>query len=189
MLAASEMIPVHVGFSLLAVLGISSVTDVAWHRIPNVLLFIALAIALVLRAIAEGPFGILLGISGLVIGLAFLLPLYALGSMGAGDVKLLGVVGVFLGPWGACVAGIATLISGAILGIVFIAWRNIEPVLAYQTWKLLRILDSKSRSNPAPSCLVAPIRGSRFAYAPAIAGGTIFAMWQQGMLTQLALVS
>lgn len=187
MLPASELIPVYVGFSLLALLLISSVTDMAWHRIPNMLLLAALAIALALRVSGEGPGAIISAVSGLVIGLAFLMPFYAMGSMGAGDVKLLGVVGVFLGPWGVCVAGMATLIAGAVLGIMFIAWKNVEPVLEYQSWKLMQFLHANSHA-PAPSYVVAPIRGARFAYAPAIASGAVFAMWQQGALTQLSVM-
>jgi prepilin peptidase CpaA len=189
MFPASEVIPVCVGFSLLALLLISSVTDLAWHRIPNLLLLSALLVALMLRISDEGFIGILSAVSGLVVGLLFLLPLYAMGSMGAGDVKLLGVVGVFLGPWGAFVAGVATLIAGALLGLAYIAWRSIEPFLAHQSWRLMQFLYAENQLNPAPSYVVTPIRGSKFAYAPAIAGGAIFSMWQQGLLTQLALVT
>lgn len=189
MLPASEVIPFCVGFSLFAVLLISAVTDLAWHRIPNLLLLSALLVALMLRISDEGLVSILSGVAGLIVGLAFLMPLYALGSMGAGDVKLLGVVGFFLGPWGAFVAGVATLIAGAILGVVYIAWRSIEPVLAIASWRLAQFVYAENHSTVAPSGLVAPIRGSRFAYAPAIAGGATFAMWQQGLLAHLTVVT
>ncbi len=189
MLPASEVIPVCIGFSLLAVVLVSSVTDLTWHRIPNLLLLSALLVATMLRISDEGFAGIISGISGLIVGLAFLMPLYALGSMGAGDVKLLGVVGFFLGPWGAFVAGIATLIAGAVLGLAYIGWRSIEPVLARQSWRLMQLLLAEHPSSPEPNFVVTPVRGSKFAYAPAIAGGAIFAMWQQGLLTSLAMVA
>ena len=35
---------------------------------------------------------------GTIVGLALLLPLYAIGGMGAGDVKLLAGVGAWVGP-------------------------------------------------------------------------------------------
>ncbi len=178
-----EWMPVTVGCSLLAVLLISTVTDIAWHRIPNTLLLPALILAVALQATGSGLDGVLTGAAGLVVGLAFLMPLYAMGGMGAGDVKLLGVVGAFLGPWGVFVAGIATLIAGAVLGMGFIAWRSIRPVLAYQAWKLAQSYYACDTRAPAPLILVAPIRGSGFAYAPAIAAGAVFVMWQQGWFT------
>jgi len=182
MLPIGELIPLAVGFSLLAVLLISSVTDLVWHRIPNTLLLPALVLALALHASGDGLDGMLAAGAGLVVGLGFLMPLYALGGMGGGDVKLLGVVGAFLGPWGAFVAGIATLIVGALLGSAYIAWRSIRPALAYLAWKLMQAYHSRNTHSPAPSLLVTPIRGSGFAYAPAIAAGAVFAMWQQGLL-------
>ena len=126
MLSVGELVPLAVGFSLLAVLIISSVTDLAWHRIPNVLLLSALVLALILQASGNGLDGMLSAAAGLLVGLAFLMPLHVMGGMGAGDVKLLGVVGAFLGPWGAFVAGVAALIVGAILGITILhegRWR------------------------------------------------------------------
>ena len=127
MYPVGELIPLAVGSSLLAVLLVSSVTDLAWHRIPNTLLLSALVLALILQASGDGLDGMLAAAGGLLVGLAFLMPLHVMGGMGAGDVKLLGVVGAFLGPWGALVAGAAALISGAILGIAYIAWRSIRP--------------------------------------------------------------
>ena len=176
-----ELIPVSVSCSLFAVLMVSSVTDLAWHRIPNTLLLSALVLALILQTSGDGLDGMLAAAAGLLAGLAFLMPLHAMGGMGAGDVKLLGVVGAFLGPWGAFVAGVATLIVGALLGIAYIAWRSIQPILAFQAWKLLQSRYACNLRTPAPSLVVTPIRGSGFAYAPAIAAGAVFTMWQQGL--------
>ncbi len=189
MFPVGELIPLSVGFSLLAVLLVSSVTDLAWHRIPNTLLLSALVLALALQASGDGLDGILAAAAGLVVGLAFLMPLHAMGGMGAGDVKLLGVVGAFLGPWGAFVAGMAALIVGAILGIVYIAWRSIQPTLAYQASKLLQSHHACETRALAPLRHGTPIRGSGFAYAPAIATGAVFAMWQQGLFAQLAVMT
>ncbi len=189
MMPIAEFIPLAVGVSLLAVLLVSSVTDLAWHRIPNALLMPALVLALILQASGDGFDGMLSAAAGLVVGLAFLMPLHVMGGMGAGDVKLLGVVGAFLGPWGAFVAGAAALIAGAILGIAYIAWRSFRPILAYQAWKLTQWHYGGNPRAPAPLQLVTPIRGIGFAYAPAIAAVAVFAMWQQGLLAQLAVVT
>ena len=182
MMPIAEFIPLAVGVSLLAVLLVSSVTDLAWRRIPNALLLPALVLALALQASGGGLEGVLSACAGLLVGLMFLMPLHLMGGMGAGDVKLLAVVGAFLGPWGATVAGVATLIAGGIMGIAYIAWRSIQPALAYQSWKLMQSLYARNTPALAPLYLATPIRGSGFAYAPAIAAGAVFAMWQQGLL-------
>ena len=184
-----ELIPLSVGFSLLAVLLISSVTDLAWHRIPNTLLLPALVLALILHTSGDGLDGMLSAAAGFLVGLMFLMPLYAMGGMGAGDVKLLGVVGAFLGPSGACVAGAVALIAGALLGVIYIVWRSIQPALAYQAWRLAQSYYAENPRAPAPLSLITPIRGSGFGYAPAIAAGAVFAMWQQGLLAQLNVLT
>ena len=59
-----------------------------------------------------------------------LMPLYIMGAMGAGDVKLLGVAGAFVGPFGALIAGLATYIVGAIYGVLWILWHRLRPAAA-----------------------------------------------------------
>ena len=96
MLQIGELIPLAVGFSLLTVLLVSSVTDLAWHRIPNTILLPALVLALILQASGDGLDGLLSAATGLIVGLVFLMPLHAMGGMGAGDVKLLAGVGAWV---------------------------------------------------------------------------------------------
>lgn len=188
MFPMSDLIPVCVSFSLIAVLLISSVTDLTWHRIPNVLLLSALLLAVALKATGEGLDGMFSVAAGFGVGLAFLMPVYVVGGMAAGDVKLLGVVGAFLGPAGAFIAGIATLIVGALLGIGFMAWRIFRPVLETHTSESTTLTYVGNGHAPVRSYASAidAERRSGFAYAPAIAGGAVFAMWQQGLLPLLA---
>ena len=61
--------------------------------------------------------GILFALGGLVVGLGVLLPMYALRVMGAGDVKLMAMVGAFLGASATFSAAIATFIAGGVLAI------------------------------------------------------------------------
>ena len=122
------------GFLLIAILGIAILTDLSTHRIPNQLIVLGLSIALICSAAIGGLSGLTASLAGLGVGLALFLPMYACGVMGAGDVKLLGVAGAFLGPHGALVA--------------------------------------KRGGIP---------------YAPAIAAGAVFAIWQQGFSIPLGL--
>jgi prepilin peptidase CpaA len=154
----------------------ATVTDVVAHRIPNALLAPALAIALLIGVNAAGLTGLLASIGGLIVGLMMLLPLYVAGGTSAGDVKLLGVAGAFLGPSGALFAGLFTFIAGAALGFAFIAARIILPKLQVRLTEFSIPLFNSTATHHTSSAT----RGNAFAYAPAIMVGSIAAAWYDG---------
>ena len=84
---------------LFALLLIASVNDWRSYRIPNWLTFGGWLFALLSGVLmARTPSaGAIQALSGLALGFVLLLPCYALGVMGAGDVKLMAMVGAFLG--------------------------------------------------------------------------------------------
>jgi prepilin peptidase CpaA len=90
--------------------------DVASFKIPNALVACGMAAALALHGLAGE--GLLHAVGGLAAGLALLLPLYMAGAAGAGDVKLMGMVGAFLGPVGALGAALATFVAGMALALL-----------------------------------------------------------------------
>jgi prepilin peptidase CpaA len=103
--------------------------DMTRHRIPNALVLIAVASALVMRSVASGPSGIVLAMSGGLIGLVVFLPFYLLRAMGAGDVKLMAGVGTLLGPTTTLLACGLTLIAGALIAtavFVYARYRTLE---------------------------------------------------------------
>jgi prepilin peptidase CpaA len=109
---------------LLPFLATAIATDM-WHRrIPNALVVVMLISALALHATSLELASVLWSLGGVLVGLLILLPFYALGGMGAGDVKLLAAVGSLLGPWSTLLAGVLTLIAGALLGLGMMAWRS-----------------------------------------------------------------
>jgi prepilin peptidase CpaA len=164
--------------SLLAVLVAACTgTDLVSRRIPNVYVASALVIAFVLQGLGDGIAGLLDGLGGLAFGLLILSPLYVAGGMSAGDVKLMGTTGAILGANGAIVAGIATLIAGGLLGMLFIAWRLLEPLISVQIHRLMQMLSNDSRGSPRLYRDVS-IRKQTIPYAPAVAAGAFFAMWQ-----------
>ena len=110
---------------LVACLTAAVVTDLRSHRIPNRLCAVALAVGLLLQVAATGADGLWVGLSGLLTGAVLLLPFYLSGGMGAGDVKLMGAVGAFLGASGALFAAMATLVIGGVLGGGLMLWKQI----------------------------------------------------------------
>jgi leader peptidase (prepilin peptidase)/N-methyltransferase len=82
---------------------------------------IALAFASPSRSPLAAVVGAALGAGGLFL-VAFLYEKIAgHEGMGLGDVKMLGMIGAFLGPWGVLVTVLAASLSGSVVGIALIA--------------------------------------------------------------------
>ncbi|MEG0884092.1 MAG: prepilin peptidase, partial [Janthinobacterium sp.] len=98
--------PLLLAISLPALLLCILLTGAVWHdmrsrRIPNGLVFGGALAALLLHAVltpGAGGLGLPAALGGLALGLALLLPMYMLRALGAGDVKLMAMVGAFIGP-------------------------------------------------------------------------------------------
>jgi prepilin peptidase CpaA len=87
-------------------------TDLRSRRIPNWLTVPALAIGLVLNFVVGGWSGLKIGLFGAGLGLLLLMPFVLLRSLGAGDWKLAGALGAFVGR---------ELLIDLLLGSVFVA--------------------------------------------------------------------
>jgi prepilin peptidase CpaA len=90
--------------------------DVRQSRIPNRLTVSGFVIALLLR-IALGWPALAAGMLGAVIAAGVSLPLFLVGGLGGGDVKLLMVVGAFLGPQRLVTALVVTAVAGLLMGL------------------------------------------------------------------------
>ena len=155
--------------------------DVRSRRIPNVLVLVGLVLAFALQAVlpeGEGLFlapfgsiGLLWSLAGVATGLALLLPMYALRALGAGDVKLLAMIGAFVGP--GAVIGIAacTLLAGGMLALVVSLYlgtlkRMLGNSMHLVTHSVFGALNGQSAAIEAPA---AP--SVKLPYAIAIAAG------------------
>ncbi|MBB3117011.1 prepilin peptidase [Pseudoduganella violacea] len=105
---------------LLCLLLQAAITDLAWRRIPNLLVLGGLLLAFALRWKLNLP--LLPALGGMAAGALLFLPLYLRGAMAAGDVKLLIMVGAFTGPLGALqIAWLAFLIGGVLALLALLA--------------------------------------------------------------------
>ncbi|MBO5198906.1 MAG: prepilin peptidase [Lachnospiraceae bacterium] len=75
----------------------AAVCDLRKRRIPNRLCLCGLITGLVLQTVFGGGSGALSGAAGMLVPAVILFPLFALGALGAGDIKLFAVVGSFFG--------------------------------------------------------------------------------------------
>ena len=81
---------------LIGLLGVAVVSDLRRHCIPNMLVLLGLALGLVGQMYSGGVSGLGDGLLGILICFGMFLPMYAVGGMAAGDVKLMAMVGSFL---------------------------------------------------------------------------------------------
>lgn len=93
---------------------VAAITDVRSGRIPNSVTFPLVISGLVFHTWADGWQGLLFSLLGCLVGLGCLIWFYARGGMGAGDVKLLGAIGAYLGPTQVVYAfAVAAILGGA----------------------------------------------------------------------------
>lgn len=158
-------------------------TDVRSRRIPNQLVLAGLLAGLALQAtvtpgaglfsVPFGALGLLQGAAGMALGLLLLLPMYALGAMGAGDVKLMAAIGAFLGPFDTLGAGLASVLAGGVLALLVAlcqgSLRTVAGNLKIMVLgSVLRGLSGGSARVDAP-----PAATGQLPYAVAIASGTV----------------
>ncbi len=93
-------------------------------RVPNWLTFPMVLSGLVFSTCVGGWSGMGDGLLGMVVGLLTLLPLYAVGGMGAGDVKLMAGIGAWLGPWVTLYAFCISTVVGAVMAVIMVLWRK-----------------------------------------------------------------
>ena len=173
---------IAIAVPVLIVVTLCAITDVLEHRIYNNVLLPTLLLAFFLNTLFAGFAGLLDSLLGLALGMAMLFPLYYLRGTSAGDVKLLGVVGALLGAKGALIAGLATLGFGGVLGVLFIAWRLIGPILASHITQIAAPTGRPMIGTTSHDSAWKAV----FPYAPAIACGACYALWHIGYFSQLS---
>lgn len=105
---------------LILALIISAVIDLRTQRIPNLIVFPMVVIAMGYQFFLNGAGGLLLSLAGLMLGIGLLIIPYLLGGMGAGDAKLMGAVGATVGPKGVFYAFLLSALAGGIYAVILV---------------------------------------------------------------------
>jgi prepilin peptidase CpaA len=92
-------------------------------RVPNWLTFPMVLTGLAYNGWAWGWEGFGMALAGMAVGLACLLPLYSVGGMGAGDVKLMAGMGAWLGATITFYAFCVSAVVGALMAL-WMVWRR-----------------------------------------------------------------
>jgi prepilin peptidase CpaA len=109
-------------YLLILLLSLCAASDIRNNKIPNILIMPFALSAITLHSINSGLDGFIFSVGGMASGIGLLLFFYLVGGMGAGDVKLMGAVGSFLGTKATIEAFVLIAIAGGVysLAIIFI---------------------------------------------------------------------
>jgi prepilin peptidase CpaA len=160
----------------LSLAGAACLFDLKSARIPNKLTFAAAGLALVFHAAAPQGQGVGAAMAGLLVGLTLFLPVFALGAMGAGDVKLMAALGAWLGwhpaiyiaLYGAVAGGVLAVLVASTHGYLHQAFRNLKGLLGY--WWVAGV-------KPLPALTLESKSAMRLPYALPIAVGVVVTVW------------
>ena len=103
---------------------VAAMIDGIQMKVPNWLTFPLIITGWVYSGVFFGWSGLGSSLLGTVVGLGLLLPLYAIGGMGAGDVKLLAGIGAWVWAPVTFYAFCASTIVGAVIAVGMVLWRR-----------------------------------------------------------------
>ena len=142
--------------SLICLLSVASWFDLRSRRIPTQLIVLGILVGVLQNALVETPGRFSFGFYGFLLGFGLMFVPYVFGWLGAGDVKLFAVVGLFLGPDSTLNAAIYTAMCGGVLAMLYII-----------TTKVTKIRGISSNS---------PANKTTLPYGVANFGGTLMAL-------------
>ncbi|MBM7572612.1 A24 family peptidase [Aquibacillus albus] len=152
------------------------ITDLKSRKIYNHVIFPSLVLALLFHFFTGGFSGLGHSLLGLLTGFAILLIPYLMGGMGAGDVKLLAVIGAIKGVSFVLAAAVYMAIIGAAIGLAIMLFRR----GAFQRMRVLVYslcgMKYGVKIFPSQESLQAT-----YPYGVAIAGGTMMAFFVNGV--------
>lgn len=172
-------LPMLSALLLMGLLMAAVIFDLRARRIPNLLVLYGLLVGLCLQTVAPRGNGLLqdggLGMVGALLGgfagLALFLPFYLVRALGAGDVKLMAMVGIWLGTPAVLHAVLWSMLAG---GLLSLAMALASSTLRQTLLNTFMVLVARAvPSLQAPSQAASSVR---LPYAVAIAIGSAVEM-------------
>jgi prepilin peptidase CpaA len=163
------------GTLMLLLIG-AAISDYRSHRIPNWLTLSGMLFGMIYNtAFPHSPHNnILYPLAGLGLGLLLFLPLYLIRAMGAGDVKLMAMVGAFLGPGDTFYAMLASMIAGGALALGYVLAKGVATRMLRNLGTLFQLGFLSVIAGTTPNLQIAAEQSAgKLPYGVAIAAGTI----------------
>ncbi|MCK5507183.1 MAG: prepilin peptidase [Desulfobacterales bacterium] len=155
---------------------VAAINDLRFQKIPNLLTYPTMVVALGCHVMMSGLDGLIFSAGGLALGIAVLILPYLMGGMGAGDAKLMGAVGAILGARGVFIAFLFTAIAGGVYALILVLIKRqhfkgffTRHLITLKTFILTQqfipIPDDQNKTKP------------KLCYGIAIALGTLFSVF------------
>jgi prepilin peptidase CpaA len=158
---------------LVLVLLICFITDLRVQKIYNKVIFPALLAALLLHFTLNGFAGLKLSLIGFVVGLSILLIPYFLGGFGAGDVKLLALIGATKGtPFVINTAIYMGLIGGAVALVIIVLHKGTINFFKSIYWWVASLFGGSYYKFELPTSALI----KKYPYGVAIVGGALICL-------------
>ena len=146
--------------------------DVRSHRIPNWLVLVGLLVGIAYHSFMASGWGLTYALKGAAVGFGVFLPIYLLRGMGAGDVKLMAMVGAFLGPASTFGAILMTLMAGGVLALTVAAARGMLPLMLENIRYIVMNVAVRAAAGRGSDSPAFAKSAGKLPYAVAIAAGT-----------------
>lgn len=184
---ATNMQQFLIAAALVVIFGLAARSDLHARRIPNQLVVRGILLAWIIHTFSGIQFEPMYFESdwktpafGLLVGFAVFMPLYLLRACGAGDVKLMAMVGAFVGPTTALQAALYTLIAGGVLSLVYMLVKGVAVQTLQNVHFILTDLVFRARTGGSARLDPLATTAARLPYAVAIAAGTVTALLLHG---------
>ena len=141
---------------LLLILMAAVYTDYRQNRIPNWIIVFGIVSGLLISFIHNGIGQMCEGLLGMILPVVLLYPVFMIGGLGAGDIKLFAVAGSYLGIKGVTISFIVAFVMGAIFSLVkMLRFHNFKERIYYffsymadiflkGKWRLYEISDGQA---------------------------------------------
>jgi prepilin peptidase CpaA len=149
------------------------ITDIKQQKIYNKIIFPSLAAAVILNVWFDGLAGLKLTLLGFITGLCILLIPYFLGGMGAGDVKLLSLIGAAKGSIFVLNTAIYMALIGGVVAILVIIFQKqtINFIKTLFSWLVSFVCGIKYKLQFPKSYF-----SKKYPYGTAIVGGAVICL-------------
>jgi len=153
------------------ILLIATITDIIKRKVYNWLTFPALGLGLGINVALQGLSGLWFGVAGLLIGGLIFFPAFLWGGMGAGDIKLIAVVGAFTGWLFVLNVALYTAVIGGLIAVSLLFIKGELRITLKNIGRFIRsVVVPKLELEPLSSQYPLP-------YALAISLGTLAALF------------
>jgi prepilin peptidase CpaA len=167
-----------------ALLLVATVSDIKRRKIPNRIVLIGVIVGILANSFLPegngfatalpGGLGFLSAFIGFCVGLLALFPIYVLRGMGAGDVKLMAMIGAFLGADAILLIILITFIVGGFLSLCWAIYYRSLTRLIDNVRTMIISAAFKLAMNEVPTVESPVVSAGRIPYAIPITVATFF---------------